>query len=267
MDNSNNPNWPNNPFSSTPPPPPPPPITPQMPPLTNPWDQPSQLPPSAQSPDTTSSSGPVELQNLGGGQAPSPLDNPWGNPAQTPATNSQSIPITPTTESSPQPTWMPTAPQPTNLPEPTPLPQTPPSPPPVQSEPAPTDLSHLITNNSQTPETLVVPPISPEVTTTLPVDNHKDFPKWLIGVGVGLLILVTGASAYFILGIGQPPKTTSIPASEEQTTTLKNPPPIASPVSQPTPPTTSGSANFGQLEGSGNTTPQATSAADLLRQR
>lgn len=252
MDNSNSPNWPNNPnpVPNTSPPIPNPaapiapspwdlpsqPTTPTPNPLTNPWDTttatstsipPDPAPPTFTPPPTT----------------PSPLDNPWGAPVQPPAFDNPPPPTFPS-----QPT-------------------------PIQSEPAPTDLSHLISNNSQPdnaqqnpsgdPETLIVPPNSPEVSTTIPAENHKDIPKWLIGVGVGLFIIVTGASAYFILGIGQPPKTTSIPASQAEKPTIKAPAPIATPVSQPA---ASGSANFGQLEAGGGTQ-QATSAADLLRQR
>lgn len=182
----------------------------------------------------------------------SPLDNPWGAPSQTPPL-SQSPSTT-------QPSW-------TNIPGNQPENQTvnPSSP----EESAPTDLSHLISNNQPepvAPETLVAPSTTPTPDVpTLPAETHKSIPKWLIGLGVGLLILVVGASAYFILGIGQTPKeTTSLPATTtSKTAEVKLPPPIATPTAQPA---ATESANFGQLGGSSGET-QATSAADLLRQR
>jgi hypothetical protein len=134
---------------------------------------------------------------------------------------------------------------------------------------APPDLSHLISNNTPaSAETLVVPSQTPNPTPDVPTvsaENHKGIPKWLIGVGVGLLVIVAGTSAYFILGIGQPSKTTTSVPAEVSKTTVKTPPPIATPVPQPTAPAATGSANFGELQGSG--TQQATSAADLLKQR
>ena len=194
----------------------------------------------------------------------SPLDNPWGSPIQPPPINE---PQTPT-----QPSWATTTVNP-------PQPEEPVNPaPPAPSEAAPTDLSHLITNNNPehppatqpAPETLVVPSntgVAPEVP-NIPTENHKGIPKWLIGLGIGLLILVGGASAYFILGIGQPPKTsTSLPATTApKVSEVKPPPPIPTPATQATPqPSATGSANFGALQD--GSAPQATSAADLLRQR
>lgn len=200
----------------------------------------------------------------------SPLDNPWGAPTQPPP-----IDATPPTVDAVN----------TFSPLPKPEPET--TPPwfsqsnssiqpqnPFQGEPAPTDLSHLINNNIPTESTeptgneaeTVVSPDSaiPEVP-TVPTEGHKGFPKWLIGVGVGLLIIVAGVSAYFILGVGQNPKqTTSIPAETAPASQQVKPAtPIPTPIAQPTP-TATGSANFGQLQGSG--TQQATRAADLIRQ-
>ncbi len=173
----------------------------------------------------------------------------------------------------PTPTFTPPAENPTggtSEPSPTASPANPTQPSWMTSstEAAPTDLSHLISGNQQesTPmpaaESLVVPSagVNPEVP-NLPTETHKGIPKWLIGLGFGLLIVVLGASAYFILGIGQPSKgTTSLPATTTpQTNQVKPPLPIATPSAQPA----TGSANFGQLGGG----QQATSAADLIRQR
>lgn len=196
-------------------------------------DLPLANPTPAQSEPTPTFTPPAESPTGGTSEPPSvtsPLNNPWG---ETPATPTQ-------------PSWM-TSP----------------------TETAPTDLSHLISGNQQesthmpAAESLVVPSagVNPEVP-NLPTETHKGIPKWLIGLSVGLLIIVLGASAYFILGIGQPSKgTTSLPAATTpQTSQVKPPLPIATPSTQPS---ASSSANFGQLGGA----PPATSAADLIRQR
>lgn len=214
----------------------------------------------------------------------SPLNNPWGAPTQPPAIDGLQQPAS-------QPTWAPNIPTAdiTSPSQTVPLASGlesaggPSAPTVNQPEPAPTDLSHLLGNNHQpesdstkagsgpnlssAPETLVIPPQTAGPASevpTLPAQNHKGIPKWLIGVGAGLLIIVIGASAFFILGIGQQQTTTSIPA-EVTKTTVKAPPPIKTPVPQPSAPAVaSGSANFGELQDSQNQ--QATSAADLLRQ-
>ncbi len=261
MDNQNNPNPPNNTNPSSPGN-----TTPPMPTWTSPPANPFPTQPS-----TIPTTQPEPVSTFIPPATTSPLDNPW----------STSVPPV----SSPQPTWVPpappTAPLPVTLPE-TALTESAPvqaEPAPVQSELAPTDLSHLISNNSPldngqnlstAPETLVVPstPInnSPQVP-TLPTQDHRGIPKWLIGTGILLLIIVIGASAYFILGIGQPKTNTSLPA-EVSKTTVKTPAPIATPIPQTTAPVASGSANFGQLQGgSASASLQATSAADLARQR
>ncbi|MEK7616975.1 MAG: hypothetical protein AAB414_02890 [Patescibacteria group bacterium] len=182
----------------------------------------------------------------------SPLDNPWGAPIQPPPIDS-------------------------TLPNPQPSPDLPPdstnSLQSASTESVPTDLSHLITNTSPqdpiqevapTSETLVVPPANgaPEVPTLPTEDNNRGIPKWVIGLGIGLLIVVAGTSAYFILGIGQPPKATNTPQNETPTNQqIKAPPPV----SQPSPSTATDSGTFGELEEGGSQ--QATSAADLIRQR
>lgn len=233
----------------------------------------------------------------------SPLDNPWGAPIQPPAIDgSNQAPTFAPDTSTPNatnayPTTLGTEQtypvQSAQIPDPTTMnPNIPSSPPPwvpqantpessdqnsansiTTNEPAPTDLSHLINSGateviqpSSEPETLVAPAGVPEVP-TVPTEGGKGFPKWLIGVGIGLLLIVGGASAYFILGIGQPPKTTtSIPATTVPNTNQAKPPAAAATqAAQPTStPEASGSANFGQLQGGSQT---ATSAADLLRQR
>jgi cytoskeletal protein RodZ len=150
---------------------------------------------------------------------------------------------------------------------------------------APTDLSHLI-NNPQpetvqpAPETLVVPsaPAANPEAPTVSTESHKGgIPKWLLGIGGGLLIVVIGASAYFILGVGQPAKTTtSIPATTVSRTAEEVKPaqqpvaaPAATPVAQPAQqPAATGSASFGALQGNNATaSAQPSSAAELLRQR
>lgn len=147
----------------------------------------------------------------------------------------------------------------------------------IQSEPAPTDLSHLIPtqNGSEAPvytppvtqpETLVVPPDgNGTVTPNIPTEGKTTIPKWMIGLAVGLLLIVSAASAYFILGIGQPQ--TSKPATQVQQTPTAPPPAVITSA----PPVATSSATgpgFGQFQ---NPTPTSTatgsSAADILRQR
>ncbi len=146
---------------------------------------------------------------------------------------------------------------------------------PSPTESVPTDLSHLISNTNSVPgqpapETLIAPSVSTPEVPNLSTQNHKGMPVWLIGIGIGLLLMVAGASAYFILGIGQPTKTTtSLPATVATSTSSPTTAPVTQPTSQPAPiqsgSVATGSANFGELQGSGSQT--ATSAADLLRQR
>lgn len=152
---------------------------------------------------------------------------------------------------------------------------------PAEENSIPTDLSHLISgneinnslhmgsqpSNAAPTETIVVP--SPVVPTpempSLPAESgHGGIPKWVIGLGVGLLIVIAGASAYFILGVGQPPKTTSLPATQTPSRVTQipaTPPPVVQPTVAPTPASASDSASFGALEG---TKPTATRAADLI---
>lgn len=209
----------------------------------------------------------------------SPLDNPWNAPSQTPIVSGDTTPApvemnysveNPSTNI-PSPQQTPGYSDPKIETNPIPQPST--NFPPVNNSEtaAPTDLSHLITGNNhneestktEPAETLVVPStFTPDIPTV--TEEKKGIPKWLIGVGIGLLILVSGASAYFILGIGKAPQTpTSAPAQVTEAPQVRPPAPIPTPASEANPAT--GSANFGELEGSG--TQQATSAADLIRQR
>lgn len=149
-----------------------------------------------------------------------------------------------------------------------------------QTEPAPSDLSHLVNSSEGTnlagqepilplaqPESLV-PGGGTNSETEIPSvpteETHRSFPKWAIGVGVGLLLAVAGASAYFILGIGKTPLPESVPATGTQEETTA--PPVIQPTAVPTIaiPTATPSAGVSLPGGSGT---QATSAADLLRQR
>lgn len=233
--------------------------------LNAPWTPPAELTPNPPAAWTAPSEAiPPVFHPEPAPSAPqstaSPLDNPWGAPSQPPPLDGSQTPT--------QPSWMNT-PLMTNTDQSVPVA-------PVES--APTDLSHLISGNNNIPaegaaasvETLVAP--SPAVNPVLPnvqTETHKGIPKWIFGLGAGLLILVIAASAYFILGIGQPAKsTTSLPATT-QTARTEPPVPAAIPTSQPAAApqatTPAESANFGELQG-GNTQ-QATSAADLLRQR
>lgn len=231
-------------------------LPPNPDPIQNPWPAPPAVPQNPNPTQTPTWTPPIAQTDTTPPQSPaSPLDNPWGAPSQPPPLDGSQAPT--------QPSWM-------NTPTMT-SPDQPISVAPMES--TPTDLSHLISGNNNASaegaaapaETLVMPSslaANPEIP-NLPAETHKGIPKWVIGLGTGLLLLVIAASAYFILGIGQPAKpTTSLPA----TTEVKPPVPAAVPTSQPaTESAASGSANFGELGGSG--TPQATSAADLLRQR
>lgn len=215
----------------------------------------------------------------------SPLDNPFNVPTQNPPIDagitSQSTPTPPTPTFVPQPpsnnpsfSWSNASTQPQPIPE---VPQNPPATaaPLDQPEPAPTDLSHLVDTSTQQP--VYTPPLSqPETLVApangggadvpnLPTENHSGgIPKWVIGVGAGLLLAVVAASAYFILGIGRPSETTSLPAVESQQINTPTVVQQQVPVVVSTPTATS-SAGFGSLPGTGSS--QATSAADLLRQR
>lgn len=205
------------------------------------------------------------------------LDNPFNMPPQSTAGGDSQQPT---------PTWTggfatPTDTQPPETPITLPVEQ--PSPltsnqSPQNADAVPTDLSHLINISPQVEtaaqpsvtqaETLVVPTSNPnpEVPIVSTEGSHGGIPKWIIGVGIGLLLVVAGASAYFILGLGQAPKPSSVPATQK-TTQVKTPVATAAPTPQASQPATAtGSASFGKLGGSATPKP-ATSAAELLKQR
>ncbi|KKR80968.1 MAG: hypothetical protein UU73_C0001G0226 [Candidatus Daviesbacteria bacterium GW2011_GWA1_41_61] len=84
------------------------------------------------------------------------------------------------------------------------------------NEAAPTDLSHLVGTTGSGEEAPLEVPISAVTTASsmvIPTSSEEKqvitsgsmgFPKWIILVGVLVLLAVGGASAYFILGIGKP---------------------------------------------------------------
>lgn len=241
-----------------------PPSDPYQPPSSNPLNQSSQY----FDPNT------LAANNF---QTGSPLDNPFNAPIQPPAIDagsqqqSHKTPNLPTPQQ--PPAWSPPPAQ-SNA-NPTSQDGNPATPP----EQAPTDLSHLISNTNSSnaeppitpqPETIVVPTTTSSLEVpTIPTENKGGIPKWVIGLGVGLLIIVAGASAYFILGVGQAPKNTSMPATEAPSTNQQtnNPAPVATTNPEASSiPQASGSTNFGQLQGSGSA-PQASSAADILKAR
>lgn len=114
---------------------------------------------------------------------------------------------------------------------------------------APTDLSHLIGSNASTPTASLQTSATPAVTASAPsgsptpnpvVASHniptnggsENFPKWLIILGVVILLGAIAASAYFILGVGKTTSTTSTPIDKQ----LTNPPvPTTAPKQDPTP--------------------------------
>lgn len=206
---------------------------------------------------------------------PSQPEVPSWQPPVAPVVNPEPTLSQPTTTLNPQDIY--TSSQPTSA-------QSGPeiSTPQVPPEPAPTDLSHLIPDspiNEQPvyapsvtqPETLIVPPDGNQVTPNIPTENnHSKIPKWIIGVGVGLLLIVAGATAYFIWpGFGQQATTADVVTTESLPATV--------PSVQQTAPTTpainpiSGTGSgFGSVDNSASSsaiTPVATSAADLLRRR
>lgn len=146
-------------------------------------------------------------------------------------------------------------------------------------ESMPTDLSHLIVNsgsdsgagNMMQPQVATVPPNNGSSQTVVTSEPHS-FPKAILIIGgILLFLIVAGASAYFILGIGQsnPPEANSLPI--EQPSLTKPPQPLL-PTEVPVAPATS-SATLGNIPGNNIATPASTatgsgtSAIELLRRR
>lgn len=212
-------------------------------------NNPNPAPTGAGQPDLGSAPPPTPM---------TPLDNPLQAPPQAPSIDGG------TGFSWPNP--QPQPPQPNTPPVTTQDLYGPSVPPP---EAAPTDLSHLVANGSEQPvyappvtqpETLVAPQSGTDEIPNMPIENQSGgMPKWVLGLGIGILLAVVGASGYFILGIGKSAENTpaSLPATTKQQTLT--PPP--SPITAPAPATESSS--FGEVGG----TKPATSAADLLKQR
>lgn len=233
-------------------------------------ESPNPYPPTGYTPTDFGIQTPLEPQTE---PAQPNLSEP--TPTFTPPSNPQTLPQTPPQEGIGSFTWSNTSiptpeqnnPYSSSQPSQTEIPIYPGA----QTEPAPSDLSHLVnptevsTQGAPTvaqPETLVSSPNGATDVPNIPTENGHGIPKWVIGVGVGLLLAVVAASAYFILGIGKnAPAPESVPAT--QTETLA-PPVKTTPIPTIATPTASPSAGFGGLPGGGG---QATSAADLLRQR
>lgn len=141
-----------------------------------------------------------------------------------------------------------------------------------QNDSAPTDLSQLtgITPEPQNvytppmsqPETLVVSPSTPD-TTVQAESTSKGIPKWAFIAGGILLIVVIGISLVFILGIGQTPKTASVPVTQ-QPALVTPPQPTPAQIPAAVTPVSTSSAGFGGVSG-GNQPSTASSAADILK--
>lgn len=244
----------------------------QTPPSPSPI--PSPIPPTPVLSATPSSIPPE------GGQPTLSLHDLYG-PSQAPTTPSPTLTpetLNPPSGSSPvNAESIPSMEPPSNSTPTQPLPEAPPMP--VQ-ESAPEDLSQLIANQKEGPA-IYTPPLSqPQTLVTAPAEQTNtssteqkpatSIPKWVIGLGVGLLLAVAAASGYFILGVGQNQQApASAPATNQQVpvTPPKTPKPTASsvPIIVPTSaPEATGSAGFGEINATASANP---SALDLLRQR
>lgn len=302
MDNQDNSNNTNPPLTTANPPPPvadyganPAPTFPQSEPAPIvPNDPEPPAPPSWLNPTSTqSTSQPLNTTvDLNSQNTPSPPSNPVADPLSNPASSFPPIPLeNQGSTNNPQPqNPIPTEPVITSTPADIPIapvtpvqPQTPQ--PAVNNDSAPTDLSHLIGDSPQNPpneiynppvaapENLVVPNTQPPPANGAESLNsngkHANLGKIYLIVGILVLIIVTGLSAYFILGIGKSaPSTSSQPAKEQSP--LTNPPKQV-PAPTPSPSTESvatSSGSFGNLSSaSPSATPKGTSAVDLLKNR
>lgn len=145
---------------------------------------------------------------------------------------------------------------------------------PPPPEAMPTDLSNLMGSAPVTPSevaqpTVVVTPTGPE-TNQVVTSGRKGFPKIVLILGAILILVALGASAYFILGIGNSSTLpTSLPAEQQ---TLTTPPKIVVPSVAPAE-TGTGSATLGNPSGAtisstpAPATTSGTSALELLRSR
>ena len=250
-----------------------PPVTPTPPPPAPDLSQPTTMfQPSPPQPPTSQPPVPIQPEPVSSSfdwssPATQPPTQSWANPVQPEPIMPQGEPPTPTFTPPEAQTYntIPDAPSPTESA-------------PVQPETAPTDLSQLAAQMPETPPTFAPPVSQPETLVTspgglnggidvpnIPMESGGGIPKWVIGLALGLVIVVAGTSAYFILGIGKnTPDAQSLPATTQDQQTLTDPPQQLPP--HPLPATSS--ASFGQFGSSGtSTTPAATSAAELLRQR
>lgn len=164
-----------------------------------------------------------------------------------------------------------------------PLPSMPGNPPETAGS-APSNLSDLVVDSYNSPqenqapaqpvpqtETLVVS--SPQDTNQVVAGNSGGFPKWIFLVAGVLLLSVGGASAYFILGIGQPKQSAEV---NQVIPPIQPVIPIKVEVSPSVPALPPVSTGTGKLtvtptktaSGPGTVTPTGTgSAIDLLRSR
>lgn len=141
-------------------------------------------------------------------------------------------------------------------------------------EAMPTDLSNLMGGNPSPAQaepaqpSVVVPPSGSEVNQVV-TSGSKGFPKIILILGAVLILIAIGASAYFILGIGNSSNLPSSVPAEEQS--LVSPPKQIVPSVIPAE-TGTGSATLGNLSGATlSATPvpatSSGSAIELLRSR
>lgn len=197
-------------------------------------------------------------------------ENPMAMPATVPVSEPVPVPPAPVesdVSSSSVPSWASPSETPAN-----PAPAGP-----IPTEATPTDLSNLMGNAPATPSevaqpTVVVSPTGPE-TNQVVTSGAKGFPKIVLILGAVLILIALGASAYFILGIGN---SSNLPASlpaEQQT--LTTPPKIVVPTVAPVENATgagtlgnpSGATTSGMVTPTKTATTSGTSALELLRSR
>ena len=217
---------------------------------------------------------------------PAPMATPEPAPAPS-AAPSWMAPLDPqpagmTTPTTPEP--MAPTPAPDPMMQPTfsaPQPETlAPQAPAPSMDSVPTDLSQLVDQPMSMPNVGSTPAVDPglsipsaaptDVTSVINTGEHKSMPIWIWIAGGLVLLAVIGASAYFILGIGQTASTdtTSVPAETNtaQQPPLTNPP---APIIQPqVAPAAGTGSTFGNLQATpSSSTATSSSAIDLLRER